>query len=92
MPYSEPEFLTIAGQAVLLPIDKSHHPNLTILRTIFSRDGNTLTLFLQDTTYDDHWSAAGFMAVCEQVIDEPFFLATLYHEWFIIDRSPIFAA
>jgi hypothetical protein len=90
--YYEPEFLTIEGQPVLLPIDQSHHPNLTILRPIFSRDGNTLTLFLQDTTDDDHWSAAGFMAVCEKVSGEPFFLATLYHEWFIIERSPIFAA
>jgi hypothetical protein len=90
--YYEPEFLTLEGHSVLLPIEKSHHPNITILRTIFSSDGNVVTLFLQDTTYDDHWSASGFMAVCEKVAGEPFFLATLYHEWFIIEQSPIFEA
>jgi hypothetical protein len=90
--YYEPEFLTIEGRSVLLPVEKSHHPNMTILRTIFSQDGNTLTLFLKDTTYDDDWSISGFMAVCEKVAGEEFFLATLYHEWFIIERSPIFEA
>jgi len=30
------------------------------------------------------------MAVCEKVVGEEFFLATLYHEWFIIERSPVF--
>jgi hypothetical protein len=90
--YYEPEFFVIEGHPVLLPIEQSHHPNLTILRTIFSGDGNVLTLFLKDTTYDDHWSAAGFMAVCEKVIGEDFFLTTLYHEWFIIEQSPIFEA
>jgi hypothetical protein len=90
--YYEPEFLTIEGRSVLLPVEKSHHPNMTILRTIFSQDGKALTLFLKDTTYDDHWSASGFMAVCEKVGGEEFFLATLYHEWFIIERSPVFEA
>jgi hypothetical protein len=90
--YYEPEFLTIEGRSVLLPVEKSHHPNMTILRTIFSQDGNALTLFLKDITYDDDWSASGFMAVCEKVAGEEFFLATLYHEWFIIERSPIFEA
>ena len=90
--YYEPEFLTIEGRSVLLPVEKSHHPNMTILRTIFSQDGNALTLFLKDITYDDDWSASGFMAVCEKVAGEEFFLATLYHEWFIIERSPVFDA
>jgi hypothetical protein len=88
--YYEPEFLTIEGQSVLLPVEKSRHPNMTILRTIVSHDGNALTLFLKDTTYDDDWSVSGFMAVCDKVGGEDFFLATLYHEWFIIERSPVF--
>jgi hypothetical protein len=88
--YYEPEFLTIEGRSVLLPVEKSRHANMTILRTIVSHDGNALTLFLKDTTYDDDWSVSGFMAVCEKVGGEDFFLATLYHEWFIIERSPVF--
>jgi hypothetical protein len=88
--YYEPEFMTIEGRSVLLPVESSRHANITILRTIWSRDGKALTLFLRDTTYDDHWSTSGFMAVCEKLGGEDFFLATLYHEWFIIERSPVF--
>ncbi len=83
--YSEPEFITIESRAVLLPIDKSHHPNITILRPIWSADGKSLTLFLKDTTYDDDPFFSGFMAVCDQVLGEDFFLAILYHEWFVIE-------
>jgi hypothetical protein len=30
---------------------------------------------------------AGFIAVCEKFPEEDFFVATLYHEWFIVDNS-----
>ena len=63
--YYEPEFLEIEGRWVLLPVEKSHHPNITILRTIWSADGNSLTVFLKDTTYDDDSFFSGFMAVCD---------------------------
>ncbi len=88
--YSEPEFIMIEGNPVLLPVDKSHHANITILRSIFSVDGNSLTLFLKDTTFDDDPFFCGFMAVCDRVVSENFFLAILYHEWFVIEQSPIF--
>lgn len=90
MRYSEPEFILIEGHPVLLPVDKSHHVNMKILRSIFSVDGNSLTLFLQDTTFDDDPFFCGFMAVCDRVVGENFFLAILYHEWFVIEPSPIF--
>lgn len=88
--WHEPEFLTIEGHFVLLPLDQEQHPNITILRTIVSQDENTLTIFLKDTTYygDDPFSA-GFLAICEKVAGEDFFLTTVYHEWFIIERSEI---
>jgi hypothetical protein len=86
--YSEPEFIMVEGHPVLLPIDKSHHANITIIRTILSMDGRSLTLFLQDTTFDDDLFFSGFMAVCDRVVNEDFFLAILYHEWFVIERSP----
>lgn len=88
--YSDPEFLMIEEHPVLLPIDQSHHANITILRTIFSADGQSLTLFLQDTTYGSDWFEAGYMAVCDQITGEDFFLAVLYHEWFIIEPNPVF--
>ena len=65
--YYEPEFLEIEGRWVLLPVERAHHLNITILRTIWSADGNSLTLFLQDTTYDNDPFFSGFMAVCSKL-------------------------
>mgnify|MGYP006422529135 CR=1 FL=1 len=84
--YSQPEFLEVAGKWILLPVDQSHHPNITILRCIISTDEKALTLFLQDTTYDEDPFFSGYMAVCEKVQGNNFFLATLFHEWFIIEQ------
>jgi len=87
--YYDPEFMVVNGYHVLLPIAREQHPNITILRCIVSHDGRTLTLFLKDTTYvtdpTDELFFAGRVAVCERVAGEEFFLAVLYHEWFIID-------
>lgn len=88
--YEEPEFIEIEGCAVLLPVDKSHHPNISIIRCIWSADKNSVTLFLSDTTYEDDPFFSGFMAVCDRLKGEEFFLAILYHEWFIIERANVF--
>jgi hypothetical protein len=85
--YYEPEFMMIEGRSVLLPVEKSHHSNITILRSIWSADGKSLTVFLKDTTYDDDHFFCGYMAVCDKVAGDDFFLAVLYHEWFVIERS-----
>jgi len=83
--WHDPEFMMIEGRAVLLPVEQSRHGNITILRTIWSQDGNSLTLFLKDTTYGDDWFMSGYMAVCDRMADHDFYLAILYHEWFIIE-------
>jgi len=84
------EFMEISGHQVLLPISRERHPNITILRCIEGDDGQSLTIFLKDTTYvrepDDEKFSAGFMAVCDKFPDEDFFLAIVFHEWFIIDE------
>jgi hypothetical protein len=90
--WSEPEFMMIDERPVLLPIDRSRHDQITILRTIWSADDNSLTLFLKDTTYSDEWYMSGFMAVCDRPLGEPFYLAILYHEWFIIEQNSTFAS
>lgn len=86
--YGEPEFIQVEGRDVLLPIEKSNHPNITILRVAPGEDGKTLTLFLRDTTYypDDEFSdfSSGYMAFCERFLNENFYVATVYHEWFIL--------
>ncbi|HAG81159.1 MAG TPA: hypothetical protein DCL61_08270 [Cyanobacteria bacterium UBA12227] len=88
--YYEPEFMEIEGRWVLLPVEREHHPNITILRSIWSADGNSLTLFLKDTTYEDDPFFSGFIAVCDKIRDENFFLAILYHEWFVIEPADVF--
>ncbi|MBI4769173.1 MAG: hypothetical protein HY784_01855 [Chloroflexi bacterium] len=88
--FYQPEFMVINGYDVLLPVEQARHPNITILRCIPGKDEQVLTLFLKDTTYmDDPELEAfytGFVAVCEKVAGEEFFIATLYHEWFIIQN------
>ncbi len=85
------EFLDIAGRPVLLPVSGERHKNISILRTIVSSDGNSLTVFLKDTTHypdpKDELFWTGRMAVCDRVPGEEFFLTIVFHEWFVIDNS-----
>lgn len=91
--YYDPEFMEIEGYQVLLPVVRENHPNITILRCIVSRDEQTLTIFLKDMTlkefYEDdrYWEmfGAGFVAICDKVAGEAFYIAILYHEWFITE-------
>ena len=92
--YYEPDFMMIDGYPVLLPVPKEQHRNITILRCIVSQDEQTLTLFLKDTTYvddiDDPRMAlfyAGFVAICDRIPGEDFYLTIFYHEWYIIDNA-----
>ena len=80
-----PEFLEIGGQWVLLLIGRKHHEKLTVLHFFFGEDRQKLVLYLKDTTYGEDWSDAGFVAICDLFVPEAFYVATLYHEWFLID-------
>ncbi|MEH1922769.1 hypothetical protein [Nostoc sp.] len=71
--YEQLEFLSVQGCPILLPVDKSHHPNITIIRCIWSMDNNSVTVFLSDTTYEDDPFFSGFMAVCDRLKGEEFF-------------------
>lgn len=82
------EFMSIDGCDVLLPVDKEQHDKITILRCIPSKDGNTLTIFLKDRTYaetpDEEFFCAGFLAICDKLPGENFYVAIVYHEWFMV--------
>ncbi len=88
-PDNHAEFMEIAGVDVLLPIGSEHHPNLTILHYFFSEDRQKIVLYIKDTTYEDDAFGAGFVAICDKYPNESFYIATFYHEWFIIDYDPI---
>jgi hypothetical protein len=88
--YADPEFIEIAGYPVLLPVGREHYPNITILRCIASEDRRTLTIFLKDTTYvtdpRDEYFSAGYVTVCEWFPGQDFYVAILYHEWFMVEN------
>lgn len=81
------EFIQMSGYYVLLPIDKQRHPNITPLRVIPGADGRTLTIFFQDTSFSHDSYDSGFLAICEKMPDADFFVATVYHEWFIVQNA-----
>ena len=85
------EFIEIDKRAVLLPVGQEHHKHITILRTAIDKEETILTVFLKDTTHvvqpEHEYFEAGFVAICEKVSNEDFFIAILYHEWFIIDEQ-----
>lgn len=85
--YGSPEFMEIGGKTVLLPLDDEQRPNVTILRCIEGKGGDALTIFLKDTTFVENpqheFLEAGFLAFCERFPNEDFFVATIYHEWFM---------
>jgi len=89
--YGEPEFININGHDVLLPVGQDHHPQITVLRCIIGDGGQSLTLFLKDTTYvtdpECEFFQAGFVAVCDRFPGESFFVAVVYHEWFIVENE-----
>lgn len=84
------ELLDIGGRQVLLPVDREHHPNITVLRCLVAEGDGALTLFLKDTTHvsepDMETFRAGFVAVCERISEASVYVATLYHEWFILEN------
>ncbi len=84
--WNNPEFLNIEGYAILLPLDTKHHQNITILRCIPSQNDEVITIFLKDTTYYSGIDA-GFLAICERVFGEKGYLATVYHEWYLVEKT-----
>jgi hypothetical protein len=48
---------------------------------------------LKDTTYIDNprreFLDAGYVAVCDKFSGEDFYIAIVYHEWFMVDNSGI---
>ena len=85
--YYGPEFLAVNGQDVLLPIAATNHKNITILRTIVGDNGASLILFLKDTTRvsdpRDEAFFAGYIAICDRMPGEEFYIAIVYHSWFM---------
>jgi len=86
--YGSPEFLRLPdGHDLLLPIPEENHKNVTVLRFHVSADGSSITVFLKDTTHvvdpKIERFEAGRIAVCDRFAGHDFYVAILFHEWFI---------
>ena len=88
------DFLNWDGFDILLPVSRSHHPNIKLIRLIPSADQNTLTLFLHDSYHEawfnDSWGARyGFLAVADRYekFGCDFYLASYYHFAYLINED-----
>ena len=89
--YYKPEVMQIDGYDVMLPVSAEDHVHITPLRTLISTDGNVLTLFLKDKTYDPGPDTelfyCGRIAICEKMPGTQIYIATVYHEWFMVQNT-----
>ena len=81
---NEAEFLDVDGRSVLLPVPREDHANIELVRSVLSGDEEMLTLFLKDTTFETEAIFAGRLAVCERFPGTSFYVAMVYHEWFVV--------
>lgn len=88
------EFLNCNGFDVLLPVRRTHHPYIRLIRLIESNDEKTLTLFLHDSFHQDWFkdersARYGFLAVADryQKFGSDFYLASYYHFSYLINED-----
>jgi hypothetical protein len=88
------EFVNFNGYDILLPVERSHHPHINLLRLNVSEDETSLTLFLFDT-YHSSWfekvysARYGFLAVADRYQNHGcnFFIASYYHFSYLVGRD-----
>lgn len=88
------EFLNFDGFDVLLPVSRTHHPFIKLIRLLVSNDEKTLTLFVHDSFHQewfkDSWGARyGFLAVADQYqqFGCNFYLASYFHFSYLINED-----
>ncbi len=86
------EFLNFNGFDVLLPVERTHNPDIRLIRLNKSNDEKTLTLFLHDSFHEDWFkdqsgARYGFLAVADryQKFGCDFYLASYYHFCYLIN-------
>lgn len=99
-PYSEQteedlaDFLNFDGYEVLLPVERSHHPYIKLVRLMPSIDEQTLTLFLHDSFHESWFrdrraARYGFLAVADryQKFGCDFYIANYYHFSYLVSQD-----
>ena len=85
------DFLNFEGYNVLLPVSRTHHPFIKLIRLIPSSDNQSLTLLLHDSFHENWFSDAsgaryGFLAIADryQKFGCDFYIASYYHFSYLI--------
>ncbi|WNZ25844.1 hypothetical protein HJG54_25420 [Leptolyngbya sp. NK1-12] len=88
------DFLTLEGYNLLLPVPRSHHSSIDMIRLIPSADQQTLTVFLQDSYHRDWFTQPtdaryGFLAIADryQKFGCDFYLASYYHFSYLVGKD-----
>jgi hypothetical protein len=88
------EFLTLEGYHLLLPVPRSHHADIDLIRLVPSADQQSLTLFLQDSYHRDWFTKPtdaryGFLAIADryQKFGCDFYIASYYHFAYLVGRD-----
>ncbi len=88
------DFLNFNGFNVLLPVPRTHHPHIQLIRLIPSSDERTLTLLIHDSFhqdwFSDSWGARyGFLALAESYsqFGTDFYVANYYHFSYLVNED-----
>ena len=88
------DFLNFNGFDVLLPVSRTHHPYIQLIRLIPSFEQLSLTLILHDSLHQewftDSWGARyGFLALADryQKFGYDFYLANYYHFSYLVNED-----
>lgn len=84
-PEGRPQFMAIAGRAVLLPVGRAEHAKLTVRRAVISADDGTILLELRDAWAEDYYGDEAFggkLAICDRWPGHHFYVCHTYHEWY----------
>jgi len=82
------DFLLIKNRPVLLPVPKKNHLNIKTIKIIISDNDHNAIIYLSDKTYYPQAARkmdTGYLAICERVTDEAYYITTFYHNWYYID-------
>jgi len=88
------DFLNLNGFNILLPVSRSHHPSMELIRLIPSADAKTITLYLHDSFFEDWFRSErdaryGFLAVADRYekFGCNFYLASYYHFCYLLNED-----
>ena len=88
--YSDVDFLEVEEKQILLPLDSEQRNQLEIRKIMTTQSQNEVILYLINHWYKQFGykeQHCGFIAICEKFPEQNFFVATAYHEWFVIENQ-----